>query len=1224
MITIRNPRGGGGGALIERTKSAYSGITPTDTDYLAILQDTTSLTLTGNMLYYPRKVTLTSANDLSTATFSISGLDENDDPVSETGVVGPNNETISFSNWYSDITAITASEAVTGIEAGVDDIYLLLDRSAASIHDIAPLCPTTIAFENFSEIDDIYVYFDTAGLHPITWPSSVYWRDSLLPRLSIYGRDWLRFNTLDSGTTVEGALMTLQNLQEIGIQFIDFVTTGSTFSPTITTTGGVAQWDWSDDTIDYGTSPVKDFGTGAIRTQRLTMSDWETLNSLNVDDENIDSIVFNCPGALFLTSINVQRSTAREIVLQKLPGLTNFDAAYWVNYTTYEGAQSLETLEFLDCPNLETVDLRNAASLTSIDLTRCPKISSFQLSHSSSVLDVNLSGLTQLTSLTLGYYYNYVNYYGLRNLETVNIDGCTGLTYFELGDVTKVGMELDLTGAPNIETVRLWRWNGTSLDVSGNTHLEFLYLHRFYNYNNCESVPYLETINLTGCTGLTTFDMRYESKSSTVNLDLDFTDSTNLTTVVAWSPQITSIDVSNTPIQSLQLSYYSNYVNYWGSNRMTTLSVDGCNSLQSITACHTTALTTLDASDLATLDSVTLWDSGIETLDISNTPIQDLTLGFLYNDSYKWGCPDLTSLTLTGCTQLQTIYFGATQQLQQSFDLSGKTTLESFTSWNSAITGLNFSGCTNLTSVVTTGLVGASIYPSEDIATMNLTGCTSLVTYLSGGDKVTTLDFTDFTPLQNCRIIKSDYLTSVNLNGLQNLTTIELGYGYYSSYYPIAHAIALNSVSMVGCAGAPTVRICGGIMSSLDFAGQNRLGDVYIFNLTQLTTLDFSNSSVQTITGSSYQSVYPGDDYYDLPLLQSIDLTACTSLTTLDLQHSGNITSLDCSPCTNLQELYINGSGVQQINLTGCSNLTKLRTGIRWAGSHYTRFGRCDNLTSITLTGCTAIQTADLAGLGAVTTLDATPCTALQDLTCYDSPLLQTVNCSGLSNLQTLRASSGSYQTTTLTSINVTGCIALKTIYAQQTGALVIDISTCVSLQLFVCYGSDIASLDASGLTALQEIDAYDSTGSCDYLATVNITGCTALTDLDVRFTKITNLDQLYTCTNIDTVQVRGCSLITSIDAHGCTSLRILDAYALGQTCPLLASVDVAGCTGIVTLDLNSTALDSAEVDQILTDLDTNGNSNGTVDLRNTAAPGASGLTAKTNLQGKGWTVNTD
>ena len=177
MITIRNPRGGGGGgALIERTKSTYSGITPTDTDYLATLQDTTSLTLTGNTLYYPRKVTLTSANDLSTATFSISGLDENGDPASETGVVGPNNETILFANWYTEITSITASEAVTGIEAGIDDIYLLLDRSAASIHDITPVCPTTIDFENFSDLDDLYVYFDQAGLQPITWPSSVFWR----------------------------------------------------------------------------------------------------------------------------------------------------------------------------------------------------------------------------------------------------------------------------------------------------------------------------------------------------------------------------------------------------------------------------------------------------------------------------------------------------------------------------------------------------------------------------------------------------------------------------------------------------------------------------------------------------------------------------------------------------------------------------------------------------------------------------------------------------------------------------------------------------------------------------------------------------------------------------------------------------------------------------------------------------------------------------------------
>ena len=304
---------------------------------------------------------------------------------------------------------------------------------------------------------------------------------------------------------------------------------------------------------------MKDFGTAEFRTNRLTVEPWESLSVVNVRDEDVDTIVFNCPEAVNLYKLNIKESQLREVVLQHLPGLTELDAVNWTNYTTYEGARNLEKIDFLDVPNLETVDLRNAASLVNIDLTRCPNVSSLKVSHSSTIESINVSGLTQLTTLTLGYWYNYANYYGLRGLEVVNVDGCTGLTYFEIGDVTTTGMELDLTGAPNIETVRMWRWYGRSLDVSANTNLKYMYLHRFHNYANCETLPYIEEIDMTGCTGLLDFQLRKLGGSSSLNLSLDFTSATSIQNVNVWTPNVTSIDLSNTAVQTLDLSYFYNY-----------------------------------------------------------------------------------------------------------------------------------------------------------------------------------------------------------------------------------------------------------------------------------------------------------------------------------------------------------------------------------------------------------------------------------------------------------------------------------------------------------------------------------------------------------------------------------------------------------------------------------------------------------------------------------------
>jgi hypothetical protein len=71
---------------------------------------------------------------------------------------------------------------------------------------------------------------------------------------------------------------------------------------------------------------------------------------------------------------------------------------------------------------------------------------------------------------------------------------------------------------------------------------------------------------------------------------------------------------------------------------------------------------------------------------------------------------------------------------------------------------------------------------------------------------------------------------------------------------------------------------------------------------------------------------------------------------------------------------------------------------------------------------------------------------------------------------------------------------------------------------------------------------------------------------------------------------------------------------------------DVAGTStppGLTFLLLHNNALIEAAVDRVLTSLDTAGENNGTVllDGGTNAAPSATGLAAKSNLEGRGWTV---
>jgi hypothetical protein len=129
------------------------------------------------------------------------------------------------------------------------------------------------------------------------------------------------------------------------------------------------------------------------------------------------------------------------------------------------------------------------------------------------------------------------------------------------------------------------------------------------------------------------------------------------------------------------------------------------------------------------------------------------------------------------------------------------------------------------------------------------------------------------------------------------------------------------------------------------------------------------------------------------------------------------------------------------------------------------------------------------------------------------------------------------------------------------------------------------------GCTALERIKAFDSS-----IATLDFTGCVALTYAGVYS-----------------------NALTTLTTTGASALAFLDA----STNPSLASVDISSNIAITTLYLSGCALDQANVDGVLADLDSAGLSNGEVDLSagTNSAPSAAGLTSKASLEGKGWTV---
>jgi hypothetical protein len=153
-----------------------------------------------------------------------------------------------------------------------------------------------------------------------------------------------------------------------------------------------------------------------------------------------------------------------------------------------------------------------------------------------------------------------------------------------------------------------------------------------------------------------------------------------------------------------------------------------------------------------------------------------------------------------------------------------------------------------------------------------------------------------------------------------------------------------------------------------------------------------------------------------------------------------------------------------------------------------------------------------------------------------------------------------------------------------------VDVSTCLVLDTFSCQNNDLPTLDVTNNTALTELQAFSND-----LPSIDVTNNTALT-------------LLYLFSND----------LTSIDLSNNVLLNTL--YLQSND---LDDLDISNNTLLTNLRIQNNELDNLVNSQILIDLDGHGLSNGY--LQSTIFGGGSlttaGTTAKTNLQGKGWTI---
>jgi hypothetical protein len=241
------------------------------------------------------------------------------------------------------------------------------------------------------------------------------------------------------------------------------------------------------------------------------------------------------------------------------------------------------------------------------------------------------------------------------------------------------------------------------------------------------------------------------------------------------------------------------------------------------------------------------------------------------------------------------------------------------------------------------------------------------------------------------------------------------------------------------------------------------------------------------------------DGLDELTTLQTINLSECHGLTSVELKALDALQSLNLTKCMSLTELNLKGLGnLQTLQLWDCFSLPRF-DGNGLTALNTLNLGGCNKLASVNVKGLTALKSLNLLGCESLPSVDAKELTALQTLNLTQCYKLTTVELKGLTTLNTLY------------------------------------LGSCI----------DLTSVELTGLTSLQHLDL----SFCWKLPTVNVEGlanlkyldldhCLGLTSVDVRGLPALQTLFLRECTNLISVDVTGLAALQTIDVSQCPNLK--------------------------------------------------------------------------------------
>ena len=293
------------------------------------------------------------------------------------------------------------------------------------------------------------------------------------------------------------------------------------------------------------------------------------------------------------------------------------------------------------------------------------------------------------------------------------------------------------------------------------------------------------------------------------------------------------------------------------------------------------------------------------------------------------------------------------------------------------------------------------------------------------------------------------------------------------------------------------------------------------------------------------------------PLI-GLDVSGFTSLQSL----ACHTTSLNASGCTSLQDLSFNTLSVVNINLSGCTNLK-----MDFLNGNSFMNGKLETLD---VSDCPGVQNMIMFSIvPQLTSVDVSGCTNLQSLY-TDGGNLTTLDVSGCTSLQTLNC-----RNHPLTTLDVSGCINLQNLIITDEGTIgttvmcnltSLDLSDCSALQTLNCRNNQLTDLDLSNCPALYELNCGGNR-----LTSLDLSNCPALYELYCFSTQLTSLD-LSSCPDLYKLDCRN-NQLTDLDLSSCP-----DLYDLHCSSNQLTTLDVSFCPDLSTLYCGDNPLQSMTI----------------------------------------------